>query len=214
MRLILIPLCWFALSASAAAGSWPRGGGETFLSIGHSYSTTYQSNYTSIYGEWGLSPSVTVGIEGGGETGRGDLAIFLRQSTVAKTGVVIAGEFGFGYSNIKENAFLKPGIGLGYGVSLGAWTGWMDAHATAQLDPSATLQIAKLDVTLGIEPNPGRKIMFDLNLQHRPGTPAAAAVSPSVALRIGKRTFAHIGASQGIWNSQETKVKIGTWLQH
>ena len=70
-------MLWLALSPPLLAGAWPRGKGNVFA-VGYSY-VLPSGAYSGIYGEWGMTDRLTLGVDvGRGVSGQDKSVAFVR----------------------------------------------------------------------------------------------------------------------------------------
>lgn len=211
---------------SAAAGAWPRGAGQVFLSYGATLSVpraglapgaTAKRDH-SILAETGLTARLTFGLDlhRTAGAGYGTAQAFLRYSRPLTGGHVIALDAGAALRQRPgrpDEGALRLGLGWGKGTSTRWGDGWagLDGQATWGLDSGRWE--AKLDATAGLKPTD--RTMLILQLQ---GSRAAGAVpylrgTGSVVRRLSPRLALEAGLSAGLVNTDEIGVILGTWLE-
>lgn len=204
----------------AVAGAWPRGKGEAFLSVAYEYTATREDaqelivdtgqfepetfGFTSIYGEFGLTDQITIGIDTGAED-----APDTRQTIIFGTvGITpsdwrhqVALEFGIGQrefppdaddaANIKDlrdggtERVLRPGLSWGYGFSTKWGGGWAAIDLRHELRQERDETVTKVDMTLGLAPD--EKNLFFLQSQYSdyPQATANIRLVPTYVRKFG-----------------------------
>lgn len=121
--ILLLGLCLSLPSVSAHAGAWPRGQGNSFVSLSYEWSADQEhsgavmsgsvtdipsQDFVSLFAEYGLTDRLTVGLDHG-YGGPGDTYQSIGFAVLALSpdefAHKIAAEFGIGERNFREDAF-------------------------------------------------------------------------------------------------------------
>ncbi|MEL7258759.1 MAG: hypothetical protein AAFN80_13080 [Pseudomonadota bacterium] len=211
-RMLLLTLFLFSPNA-LWAGAWPRAEGETFLSFSVEHNPTLpQDSPASLFVEHGLSPRLTIGLDAGGrQTDLTKAIAFLRWPL--KTGAkntLTAFELGAGFAD--DNIALRPGLSWGRGLSFGERSGWIAVDMRGLIYEQAE-GLLEMDITLGLKP--GRRSIVILQLQS--GVPSAsepyARIAPSFVYETKPGYYLELGATAGLLNSDDLRIKLGVWLR-
>lgn len=218
--LILLPL-------TAVAGPWPREAGQTFLSIS-AERDRQGSRYTGLYGEYGLSARVTLGIElGRTDLGEASAVIWAQRALDDGTG---PNRFSLssGLGAIRRDGQMRPvaqgalAWGRGFDNPLGqGWmtgqvlirvTGGMDAvqQAPAFRITDSTI---KTDLTLGLRPTDRLMVINSLWLEAPREGQGTAKLASSVVVDPGGSVMIELGLVQPLHGPAERSVRLGGWLE-
>ena len=178
----------------AFAGPWMRAEGTGFSAttaeIAPSERYGFQL-YNSVYGEYGLTPRLTIGIDGGGDMlGNGNGLIFLRFPLRDGRRSHMAGEIGIGarWSLTELTPLLRPGVSWGRGLTLWGKSGWTTLDATLTIPGDGGTILPKLDALIGLDTGERMKLMLGLTIEHHGPT-----LSPSLAYRVWDKYHATLG---------------------
>lgn len=232
-------LCWLLVTAAlliggtvAKAGPWPRDDGAVFLSL--SQERDADSNaYTSVYGEYGLGPRQTLGVEAGRNTfGDASFLIWLQQA-FGSGAVRYATSLGMGLAREEDENMPVGQIGLSWGRGFG--TRWGDAWVasetkfslaarrtteTVRLSPTTQMLYeylvpdtgVKSELTLGLKPWDGTMLIGQVRMQQTVDRDFAASLATSVVRDVGKRMKIELGVIGPLTGDSEPGLKIGTWI--
>ncbi len=165
--------------------------------------------YNTVYAEYGLTPRLTLGLDGGGDMyGNGMGLVFLRFPLHEGRTARIAGEIaiGAGWSTTDLTPLLRPGLSWGRGVTLFETHGWASLDATVLLPANGNRPVPKLDAMLGLNTGKRAKLMLGLTLE-RP----APTLSPAFAYRVWDRFHFTIGAKLRIAQTRPHALALGFW---
>ncbi len=227
MRALLAGAMLLIGAAEATAGAWPREPGTAFLSVSQRFTTGPMDlrapladleSYTSIFAEYGLSESWTVGLDAG--HGRGDFPVttalaFARHPVwQSEGGQIVSAELGLGWRDHVldgSEARLRPGLSWGRGFESRWGAGWLGVDATAEWRlPSADL-VLKADFTAGIRPTERTMLIAQLQTARFPDADPAVRLAPSVVRRFGARTHLQLGLDAGLAGEDTYGIKLATW---
>jgi len=201
------------LAASpAAAGPWLRAEGTTFSATTAEISSSDPFGlalYTSVYAEYGLTPRLTLGFDGGSDTlGNGSGLIFLRFPLHVAEQSRMAAEIGLGarWSLTERTPLVRPGLSWGRGITLFGHSGWTTLDATLTIPGDGGAILPKLDATLGLNRSDRLKLILGLTIE-RPG----ATLSPSLAYRVWDKTHLTLGLKLRSGGSGAHGLTFGFW---
>lgn len=215
-------LCVFGLlwHAPATAGAWPRGKGNGFVSVAYEYTTTRDGaqelvldsgliepesfGFTSIYGEYGITDRVTLGLDIGEE----DAPDTRQMIFFATLGLSppdwrhqFAVEFGVGQrefppdaddaANIKDlreggtEQVLRPGVSWGYGFQTPWGGGWATLDLRHEIRRERDETVTKADLTIGLAPNDTSLIYLQTQYSDYPQAPQNIRLVPTYVYKFG-----------------------------
>lgn len=215
MRRVLLLL--LVLGAQAQAGPWPRGDGKVFLSFhGNAEASKDLLNirqYATIYAEYGLTDTITLGLDYSGSELGTDKAIAFVRIPIANGDrqLRFAAELGVGLVD-GENA-LRPGFSVGRGITLWDRHGWITLDTRVVLPGGDGSQRLEADFTFGL----GVSKRFKVILQLQGGMPADGdrylKFAPSVVYQRKPGSFYELGVVTGIQNYDAYGIKFGIWKE-
>ena len=218
-----------ALSAlRAEAGAWPREEGKTFLSLSQTFTTgTFSllaptetlTSYSSLYAEYGLTATTTIGIEaayGLGPEARlaTGIAFVRRPIWETESGHRFAADLGVGWrtEGSEQDLRLRPGLAWGRGFESAWGNGWMGADASAELMLPSDDMAFKVDLTTGVKPNDDWMAIMQVQSGRYPGSGAIIRLAPSVVRAIGERAHLQLGLDAAVYGDDAIGVKLGAWF--
>ncbi|MFN4060166.1 MAG: hypothetical protein ACK4IA_05365 [Paracoccus hibiscisoli] len=224
MLALLLPL-------SAQAGPWPREVGQTFLSLSGERNRAGAS-YASAYGEYGLTPRSTLGVELGRTTGETTAILWWQRALDDGQGVHrIALQSGVGAVRRGDDLLPLAQGALSWGRGFDRWGGgWMTAQILARMtggapDPRGpdmpslaasfltAKRVVKADLTLGLRPRDGLMVINSLWLEDRQDEGFAARLAPSLVFDAPGPIQIELGVVQPLTGRAEQAVRLGTWLE-
>ncbi|MCW8843046.1 MAG: hypothetical protein OQK00_06485 [Rhodobacteraceae bacterium] len=219
IRLLFLLLC---LAPPALAGPWLRAEGTGFSAASTDLAPPSEPAlppdvaaqypvdlYNSIYVEYGLTPRLTVGIDGGSDiNGNGVGLVFLRIPLFEKPKGRAAAEFAVGarWSGAEITPIIRPGLSWGRGLTLLGRDGWTSVDASLAIPGNGDKVLAKLDAMLGLNAGDRMKLMLGLTLE-RP----APTLSPSIALKISKTLHLTLGLKLRGNADRSHGLTLGIW---
>lgn len=225
MRCVLL-LVLTLLPALATAGAWPREAGSTFLSVSAiaradrdslSAETFPQELWGAFYLEYGLTPKITVGIDAGyGDNGDHTILAFARYPLGAGQGAHrLALKAGAGTARMSgvPDTLVMAGFDWGRGFQTRLGDGWLSLETGLHYFLQQQGLAAKADLTLGLKPWDGTKLMLQLQAGQYPGGDPYLRLAPSVARQIRKGMHLELGLEAGIAGDDRVGIKLGTWLE-
>ena len=209
---ILIP-------AAASAGPWLRDRGASYLSF--SIEAPQEGDgYLSLYGERGLRPWLTLGVDTGRSAGSGEgQALVFARTTLGPQSDASRQSFEMGLGARLDDdgevlPALRAGLSWGRGFESRLGPGWVavdgsvtgyGSFATAGEEGLAV----KLDTTLGVRPGANSLATLQLFWSQSGEDEAAVRLVPSYGRRLWGETFGQIGVVIGSGAAPELGVKIG-----
>ncbi|MDV4145249.1 hypothetical protein [Shimia sp. FJ5] len=216
---------WFFLlvlcAGPAFSGPWLRDKGTAFTSTTVEISPADPARsapfpppypidaYTAVYGEYGLTPRLTLGFDGGSDTyGNGTGLLFLRFPLREGKTARMAGEIALGarWSLTELTPLLRPGASWGRGLTLFDKPGWAALDATVLIPGDGGRMVPKLDATLGLDTGERMKVMLGLTVE-RP----APTLSASVAFRAWDKVHLTVGIKIRGDRSRPDCLTLGFW---
>ncbi|WP_428929107.1 hypothetical protein [Marinibacterium sp. SX1] len=201
---------------TASAGAWPRAQGTSFLSMSYQLqlNDTTDLDYTSIFYEYGLTDTWTIGFDGGHNPVTDDSSpvIFLRHPIFPNSGPnLFAAEIGLGAVEIggELEAVIRPGFSWGRGYQAGFGSGWMGVESSYAFRGDGS-QVAKLDATLGYNHAGGSLSFVQVQTYYPVGDELSVAVQPTYVQKVSERLFVEMGANYKLTNGAMS-VKLGIW---
>ncbi|MBL3596845.1 hypothetical protein JMM63_14935 [Rhodovulum sulfidophilum] len=207
----------------AMAGAWLQEKGSGLLAFSHEANRdrTWDSRwgYNSLYVEYGMTPKLTLGLD----AGQGDDAddwkaiAFLRFATeLGWMPGQLATEFGAGAAGAPgglTEPVIRTGLSWGTGFTTPDGTGWINLDARTDTRPQSALVDYKLDITLGVMPNPRTQLTLELWGEDSATEARRVKLSPAVSRRIGKGTWLRLGGIFGIHNDRSIGLVIGSRIE-
>lgn len=223
LPLALAALLGLAATPDARGGAWLREKGSGMLSFSYesSQDTVWGGSwgYTSIYSEYGLRPRLTLGID----AGKGDVAddwkalVFLRTGReLERLPGRIAMEFGVGGTGAPgglSEPMLRSGLSWGHGLATRFGNAWVNVDAAAEQKVLSRTTDYKLDLTLGLTPRPRTQIVVEFRAQDTAEADPSLRLVPSLARRLGQRTWLRLGGSVGLHNDDTTGLILGSRVE-
>ncbi len=201
-------------AVQAHAGAWPREKGQAFLAYSVEVDTEFPYRaYSAIYGEYGVTEKLTLGIDlGGDDTVSSKAFAFVRYpGKTTHGGFKTAWELGIG---LAEGDFaFRPGIAYGRGIKWGQIDGWVGLETRSIIFSNFQSGTFEADATLGLSITKRSKFIFQIQSGVPPLESAYMRVAPSLVLEQRPGRHLEIGAAAGIMGTDEFKLKIGTWRQ-
>ena len=218
-------LCWAILCGSMAwpafAGAWLRDTGTKFFSYGAIVrkSGGFLRPEYSFYGEFGLSPYLTLGLDfnesqgpSGGHSGH---ALVFARFPIARAWhkTKVAVEFGLGGNHYlgKWDGMIKSTLSIGRGFSSPWGAGWINVDAALELRRPASRLAFKLDATIGLSQGRRFRPMLQIESTYIVGKPLIWAVIPSVLIDGRNNQTWVIGIERKTVGQPTLGVRFGLW---
>ena len=211
----LVAALW---AAAAPAGPWPRERGEAFVAL------TGRAGVAELYGEYGLSAGLTLGVQATMPQGRRlpDVDLTARQLMWRGAGGAVISAFaGAGLRGVEvegatETAqVLRGGLGWGRGFGSGLGQGWVSVVAEAQAGEGPMVpawRAVKVDATAGVRPGGRWLAMIQLQGHHRAGQGTDLRVEPTLGLEFGRATLV-LQPSVDLRGPADARLSAGLWLR-
>jgi hypothetical protein len=217
------------LPAAAVAGAWPRSRGEVFVSFGQQVSTgattllgaaTDIRSWTSVYGEYGLTDRLTLGLDAGrgwGQDERVDAALVFARLPVWTPGDhLVAVDLGLGTlaeTDEDRQARVRLGLAWGRGVAEGRWGGgWLGMESSAEWRNPADEIAWKADFTAGWKPNDRWMAIAQVQTGYYPDVGGIVRLAPSVVRRISSRSQLQLGATAEVVGERALGLAAAVWF--
>ncbi|WP_172298440.1 hypothetical protein [Pseudoruegeria sp. HB172150] len=223
VRLFLV-LCLTA--GQAAAGTWPRGEGNTFVALSYAGTGDPQTlrtpefdpaGYLTLLVERGWTPRLTFGLDAGyGDSGDYKAVLFgsyaIGPQDARNRYAFHAGAGSTRYGDVSEPiAYLGASFGRGMETPLGP--GWIAADLYAYYRVSSQDIVTKADVTFGITAQEGRKLLLQLQAGKYPDSDPYLRAVPSLVVELAPGRHVEVGVQIGISGERDVGMKLGTWLE-
>ena len=216
MRRLVTLLCVCGLvvtlvARAAHAGPWPREAGETFLSVSWERDLIRDKGYATIYGEYGLSNRLTLGLDIGANPDGLSKAIGFARIPFGQSpgGMRLALEMGTGVTD--KRPVMRPAMSFGRGLNLVGRSGWLtlDIRATVFQD---TFDAAwESDLTLGLNATARGKTIVQLQTGQPATGDAYVKLGSSWVMQGLPGRHIEFGVVTGLKNSDALAAKIVLW---
>ncbi len=211
----LIALLW---ASQASAGAWPRDEGEVFLSFGGNVALFGEAvrpvHYDpTIYAEYGLSPRLTLGLDGhtadAGEALSG--FVFLRMALpYADSSSALAFSTALGVTRVPDGETL-PTLRLGAHWGQGLPRGWLAVDATALQTIEGTLPQTKIDMSFGHRFNDDWTGVLSGLVGTGLDGDFYAKVGPSVIYKVSESVSIRVGTIHALTGDEGSGLTVETW---
>lgn len=222
-----LPLAALIVLLSAcpsAAGPWPRGEGNVFVSVRYEGRIDLDRLplYTlhhggSVYAEYGLSPRTTIGLDVYSDFDRTHASILFVRRTLTRGDAAhqFAVTLGLGTraDAAGEQGLVLAGASWGRGFASRWGDGWMQTDAQARLWESGDSAV-KLDTALGLRPWTDWMLIGQLQMADYPGSDTTARLQATVVRRISDRFSIEAGVLLGVLNDDLVGLTVGLWSEY
>lgn len=214
------------LPATGQAGAWQREKGAGFLSLSGQYTRRYpdvfgygagNDRYLSVYGEYGLRPKLTIGIDLGHDPDRDPRLFLFTQKPLRQTDHGWQVTYGTGTGLIGETSWSSLRLSVGRGLS----NGWITADGEilfALPDPEASeseqnvIYDWKLDVTYGRNLKKGRKGIVQAQFSRAYEQDLLLRIAPSYVVPLQKdKIHLEAGGIFGLVGGEALGAKLSLW---
>lgn len=211
---MLLVLCLATVPVDPGnAGPWLRPEGESFLSVSVEKPDGDQF-YLSTYGEYGLRPDLTLGLDFGVNEDELDKAILFAKRPLSSHDSAFQVSLELGMGVVDEKGVLRPGVNIGHSYVLRDLNGWISLELKAVLEPDDGDHFATTDLTIGLEMSARHKAMLQISSTGSPVDGDSLKITPSF---VFERTPGHhfqIGVTAGIRDDDNaTAIKLGIWRE-
>ncbi|MCZ4351095.1 hypothetical protein O4H61_01065 [Roseovarius aestuarii] len=200
------------LPSAALAGAWLRAEGAGFLSFSVTLDDLQDwgtpDGFGAFYGEYGLSPDLTLGLDlGTDENGKAKAFGFV-VLPISREALLINLELGAGVN--ADDPALRPGVSLGRAVTVAGLGGWfsVDARAIVTEDRGA---VFASDTTLGLITGKRMKMFMQLQQGGPLSDPDWLRVATSVVWQVAPAQHLELGTTTGIFGADSFGIKLGLW---
>jgi len=227
-----------AVASAAAAGAWLREPGAVMLYV--SQETTRDGTgggpwgYTTLYGEYGFWPRLTLGIDAGKGEEQDDWKLLSFARTGWDPGFLpgrVAITLGLGATGTDDGgvaATVEPVLSWGNSFETAWGWGWVnvDALGDFQMGPTWTnvetapqyvpWQISegyKLELTLGLNPTPRSQVIVEFRGEDPAEGEQMVRFVPSLARRFGEHLWIRFGGIVGIVNDDSTGLLVASRIE-
>lgn len=220
--------------APATAGPWAREAGELFISFQISaeqdpalvleQGVWDPQTYTSLYAEYGLGRSLTLGADLGRSDSTQMGVAFLRYTLTPPDATwQWAVDVGLGARQIgdaQSNTLVRLGasVGRGLGEHDGGWPiplrhqgGWITLDAALMYDLELEDVIWQTEGTLGLSVTDRATAIFSLKAEEWPGADLLVTATPSLAFDVLPNTTLRLGARGALTGSSDIGVLLSLW---
>jgi hypothetical protein len=214
----LLPLA-LVFAAPALAGPWPQPDGQAFVSgtVEHAGGMDW---VVTAYGEYGLTPEITLGFDSSTTAFVGEGYVFLRYPVLQGDGpnrFAILG--GVGASGNLERG-VQPlwviGASWGRGLTYPFGAGWASVDASMRFrreNSFASERLTKLDATLGWQRENRDLAILQLQTSQERGQDPLIKFAPSYVWHFADLFQVETGLTLPLAGDDVAKVKIGIWSQ-
>lgn len=213
-------LCW-PMAWPAFAGAWLRDTGTKFFSNGVTLrkSGGFLRPEYSFYGEFGISPYLTLGLdfnESQGPLGRqsGHALMFARfpiAHSWQNTNVVIELGLGGNHYQGKWDAMVKSTLSVGRGFSSRWGNGWINVDTSLEMRRPTSKPAFKLDATIGLSEGMRFRPMLQIETTYIAGKPLIWSVIPSVMVDgLNNQTWV-VGIERKTSGQSTLGIRFGLW---
>lgn len=202
-------------SGAAYADAFPRGEGKTFLSASIQMEVDGDnSSFASLFYEYGLSDSLTFGIDGGSNiTYQATTGIVFLRTSFSHGSHLFSYGLGVGVedSDDGQHAVVQPRLAWGRGYVAPWGNGWYGVEGRQSFFSNRD-QLTGIDATFGIN-NPDSSLsILQLQYSKRSDEQSYFAVAPSYVFNLTPIVSVEVGANYQ-FRTDTTAVKIGLWTQ-
>lgn len=219
LRSVLIFWIWLGLALPAHAGAWLREEGAGFLSFGVTFfeldDTGERFEEQSLFAEYGLSETLTIGLSGSLIDGMGgEGQVFLRLPIQTRDGPSqVAAEFGLGATSdgIIVDPYVKTGLSWGRGIQVQDRNGWINIDGNAFIGIDGSDNRMKIDTTVGLTLNDRFQIIGQSFVELTEGEDSHT-ILPSLVLKPAQGRTSYVVGYEHRTGARASKgVKFGLW---
>lgn len=216
LAIILLSLC---VALPANAGAWLRDKGTGFLSLtGTLFGSADTFNYKSaVYGEWGLSPKITVGFDLNDRPGlTGHALVFARVPLLdlGKKGRLSLEFGGGGHHYVNQwHPMYKTGLSYGRDLSTQWGPGWVAVDMAVEHRLGSGDPFYKLDATIGLSANRRFNPMLQIESSYFSNSQIYWAITPSVVIKGQNQTRWIFGIEHRSAYPKGYGLKVALWRE-
>lgn len=213
MRRPLLALLCLLAATPALGGAWPRGEGNGFMSVTTRFSDGTLPDEpgarTSLFLDYGVTARSGLSFEL--DTAEGEIEKALAFHNFTWTAPDSAWQFttSLGAGTLNGEAAFSPRASVGRGFTIFGTPGWAEAVASGEFTQSN--RAGKLDLTLGLAPDPRLRTFVQVFAYKARGGETFIRGESSVAYQITRDIWIDGGISTGITPDTDHRFKIGIW---
>jgi hypothetical protein len=197
-----------AAPAPVVAGAWLRAEAHGFLS----WTVKVQdgaaaTTYSTIYGEYGINPDLTIGLDLGSDEGGDHKALAFVLMPLSREGLHIAFELAAG--TLERGAAIRPGVSVGRGLNWGGLSGWWNIDTRARITQDNTA--LAIDATLGINLWAETKLIGQIQEGGFLADPDFLRLAGSVVWQVAQGQHFEIGLTTALKDAEDFGLKLGMW---
>lgn len=219
----LAALLWLAATPPSMSGAWLREEGDAALAFSHELSQDPDRGgewgYSTVYGEYGMRPWLTLGLDAGKGENDGDwqALLFVRSGhDFARLPGRVAVELGLGATGLAgggKEALLRPGLSWGMDRDTGLGPAWVNLDARREYREHSGTARDKLDLTVGLKPGARTMLTMELRAEEPPEGDETLRLAPMVHRRFGDGVWLGVGGLVGVQNDDSQGLVLGTRLE-
>lgn len=220
MRAVLSVLIFCVSAAqSACAGAWLRDPGAAFTSVTSTvrYLDGIWRSETGLYGEYGLTRRLTLGIDINETPGRAGHVLMFGRVPLGPAGrrLKAALELSVGghHQQGQWGGMLKSTLSVGRGFESPWGPGWINVDATTELRRPNPDPAYKLDATLGLSSGMKFRPILQFESTYSQGKPLIWSLTPGVLIDGRDNTTWLIGIERKTAGISSLGMKFGLWRQ-
>ena len=218
MRPLLSALILSLLAATPAqSGAWLREHGEAFLAVTATLrrGDPQAQLENAIYGEYGLRPRLTLGIDINQRPGiSGHALLFARfplNSDTARTRLAIEAAVGGYHWQGQWRPMYKTALALGRPIKLRGVPGWLALDAAIEQRVGTPAPMLKLDATLGLSGAARVQPILQIETARSSGLPFMWSVTPGITIKGPNDTTWLLGVEAKSVLQKTVGIKLGFW---
>lgn len=219
---VLLLLFWGVLAIPCHAGAWLREVGAGFWSFTATYrdTTPDPTLETSLFGEYGVAPRLTVGVDINERPGiTGHALVFARLpigSAEGRNRLAVELAIGGYHWQGKWSRMYKTTLSYGRGFDSALGSGWLAVDAAVEQSPGLPGAFYKLDTTVGLSSGGSIRPIMQIETSYTSGFPVNWSVTPGVMIdakpaRNGAKTVWVVGIERKYAGEHSLGLKLGLW---
>ena len=197
-----------AVPATAQAGAWLRDPGAGFLS----WSIKIQDHdsakaYGTLYGEFGINPDLTVGLDLGTDDGGDHKALAFVVMPLSRSRLRASFELGAGVT--EDTPTVRPGLSVGGEITLAGLGGWWSLDTRAAIRPD-DVELS-VDATLGVMRADRTMLIAQVQQGGALAAPDTLRLTGSVVWETAPGRHFEVGLTTDLEEGEAFGFKIGVW---
>lgn len=208
------------LPARSAAGAWPREVGTAFLAFSQEVSVTRYGTFmrhSSLYGEYGLRPRLTLGGKiGHSPSGETRALIFARRALeLGGDTHKLAWQLGIGALHRPDAPTLplvQGALHYGRGIDTRFGPGWLGAELRMTQIPGNDTRAFNLDLTMGLSPTERTHLIVQIR-GYRDRYNSIVTLAPSFVQRFNSSLKIETGVLVPVTGSNIPGFFTGAWFE-